>query len=88
VSQDVLCRECGETCGFAKGCRIYAPVDEPHVHAPGGNLDYCLCAPCEKKCLEVHRPVASDGTWRWVKDCGSQTCGYCKAKRLILGETE
>ena len=75
----LICRECGETCGFVKGCKVYAPEDKPHVHLPGGLETYGLCAPCEEKCLQVHRPTAPDGTWKWIEDCGDPACGYCKA---------
>lgn len=79
LQNDLRCRQCGDVCGFAKGCRLYDPVDEPHSHCPGGLTTYFLCLPCEEKCLEVHRPIAPDGTWKWIHDCGDKTCGYCKA---------
>lgn len=84
VPTNLLCRECGETCGLAKGCDAYPTKDDPHVHLPGGLKTYGLCEPCLKKCLDVHRPVAADGTWKWIHDCGSPSCGYCKALAIEL----
>ena len=76
----LTCAECGETCGAKKGCKLYHPKDDPHVHLPGGLKTYGLCAPCEEKCLEIHRPIAADGTWKWVTEgCSDAACGYCKA---------
>jgi len=69
---------CGETCGSAKGCELYLD-DEPHLHLPGGLRTFGLCLPCEIDCLRIHRPIAADGTWKWIQDCGDVTCGYCKA---------
>lgn len=75
----LLCVECGETCGAKKGCMLYKTRDDPHVHLPGGLKTYGLCAPCEEKCLAIHRPIAADRTWKWIEDCGDAACGYCKA---------
>ena len=76
---DLLCKTCGETC---KSCPDYE--GGPHVHLPGGLPTYGLCHPCEEKCLAVHRPIAADGTWKWIKDCGDAACGYCFAMREAL----
>lgn len=75
----LVCAECGETCGISKGCDLYAETGEPHLHCPGGLTRYGLCLPCEKKCLEIHRPVAKDGTWKWIERCDDAMCGYCQA---------
>jgi hypothetical protein len=51
----------------------------PHAHSPGGLDDYLLCDTHEAECLKVHRPIAADGTWRWVYPCADPACGYCAA---------
>ncbi len=79
TEEDLLCAECGETCGVAKGCRLYEKTGEPHLHCPGGLVWYGLCLRCEEKCLEIHRPAAKDGTWRWIERCDDALCGYCRA---------
>lgn len=79
MAESMLCKMCGESCNSAKGCDLYADDDDPHLHCPGGLRTYGLCLPCDIECLKIHRPVAADGTWKWIKDCGNASCGYCQA---------
>lgn len=73
---DLRCRVCGQTCP----CLIYGRPEE-HAHCPGGLDNYLLCDEHEEECLKIHRPVAPDGTWEWLDDCGDAGCGYCQAYR-------